>query len=278
MFVWGHPTDRAHPTSLLQTMNINNTLLSCQKMCAQKAVVEKCGCLDISLPGHKNYPNLNYCAHYGDIGKYCLEEVTDDCLKAFDSFKHRIDCARNISRDVMSNTSCHGQCHCHPPCHEIKYPISYSLAKWPADSYDGDGAYAKIHHEFFLNFINKIPQSEFKKREMYANYFNISNRHEAKKQFTKLTLYLADSNVMKSEETEDYPQSELLSDIGGQMELWMGISLLSLIEVMQFAVHLLKYVSLKRNATRESDEIQKELEQGAKLSLTHGNHVSKEWN
>jgi hypothetical protein len=214
------------------------TLLSCQKMCAQKAVAHNCQCVDITLPGRKLYPNIPTCGNYDNIALRCKDNATsEECIEAENYFADGIACARLVSRDEMKNTSCH----CPSPCREVKYDVSYSLAKWPTDAMDGDSVVKHFLQSFHENYIHNIPDS--KKREVYESYFNLSNRHEAKKQFTKLKVYLLDSNVIKTEETPDYPVNDLLSDIGGQMELWMGISLLSLVEVMQYAAVILRYIT-----------------------------------
>lgn len=223
-------------------------------MCAQKAVVEKCGCYDISLPGQKYYPNLTYCAHYGDIDKHCQNPRSVECKQSGDLFHHKVDCARNASRLAMKNTTSHTECQCYPPCKELKYDISYSLAKWPADSVDGEEALHLLLEDFTRKFINKIPDDQPEKKDMYLSYFNLSNRHIAKKQFSKLTLYISDTNVLLNQETEDYPQTQLLSDIGGQLGLWMGISVLSLLEVVQFVVDLCKNMSSKDERKLEESD------------------------
>ena len=49
--------------------------------------------------------------------------------------------------------------------------------------------------------------------------------------FARLNVYIADSNVIITQEMEDYSSTQLVSDIGGQLGLWVGISIITLAEV-----------------------------------------------
>lgn len=51
------------------------------------------------------------------------------------------------------------------------------------------------------------------------------------KDFARLNVYIADSNVIITQEMEDYSSTQLVSDIGGQLGLWVGISIITLAEV-----------------------------------------------
>jgi len=65
----------------------------------------------------------------------------------------------------------------------------------------------------------------------------------AMRDFARLNVYIADSNVLKTEEQVDYATSQLLADIGGQLGLWVGVSVITLAEVVEFVVDLLRYLS-----------------------------------
>lgn len=54
-------------------------------------------------------------------------------------------------------------------------------------------------------------------------------------------MYIADSNILKTTEKEDYEQTRLLSDIGGQLGLWIGISVITLFEVLMLGVNIFRY-------------------------------------
>lgn len=63
------------------------------------------------------------------------------------------------------------------------------------------------------------------------------------KDFARLNVYIADSNVVKTEESEDYSRNQLVSDIGGQLGLWVGISIITLAEVFELLFDLLRFLS-----------------------------------
>jgi len=45
---------------------------------------------------------------------------------------------------TRSTTAVRNICGCAAPCSEISYDVSYSLSRWPAESFDGDEAYSDI--------------------------------------------------------------------------------------------------------------------------------------
>ena len=60
--------------------------------------------------------------------------------------------------------------------------------------------------------------------------------------FARINVYIADSNVLKTEESVDYNELQLLSDIGGQLGLWVGISVITLAEMFELVVDIIKYI------------------------------------
>ena len=214
------------------------TLMSCQMQCAQKAVVFQCGCLDIRLPGHDQYPGVKYCASY-EFAKECKNTTKEACRRSVSSVVDHIHCALKVSREVLSNIDYQTECHCFPPCHSMEYEVTYSSSKWPADSQDGEWEFAEVYRHFYNNYL-KTFNNDSEKFQMYKKYYTTENRHVAKKDSSKLTVYLSSSNVVTKDEMADYPQSQLLSDIGGQLGLWMGISILTLLEVVELIIMVCK--------------------------------------
>ena len=134
---------------------------------------------------------------------------------------------RNITAVMSSNATFARLCGCYPACQEVSYDVTYSLSKWPAESFDGEEAYIDIFETsgYPARFANPEDSEKF---DMYSNYFDSANRKQAMKDFARINVYIADSNVLKTEEYEDYTQKQLLTDILGQFALWICIFIIAL--------------------------------------------------
>jgi len=205
--------------------------ITCQKMCLQSHVVAECHCYDSSLPLLPNHTadRVKPCRRNDEFSDSCMHNATDDCLAALMAAFDRIQCARRTRALVTRNTTMMSECRCHPPCDEFLYDVSYSLSKWPASGYEGDAAYMDIFYveEFRERFANTS------KNESIWDYFRDENRYSTLKDFARLNVYIADSNVVVTQETPDYDPNQLVSDIGGQLGIWVGISVITLSEVVE---------------------------------------------
>lgn len=212
-------------------------MISCQKKCLQGAVVAACGCKAISLPGSDRFPDVAYCTNDDDVPMSCHLGVTDECEHALLRVYDRFVCVRETIAVMSRNATFARDCGCYPACDEISYDVTYSLSKWPAESFDGEEAYIDIFETsgYPARFTNPDDSQKF---ELYANYFDASNRKQCMKDFARINVYIADSNILKTVECEDFSQSQLLSDIGGQLGLWVGISVITLAEVLELAIDI----------------------------------------
>ena len=223
-------------------------VMTCQKMCLQRHVILECGCKDKSLP---DVPGLNAspCRNADDFPDSCMLNATEVCLNMFFKLNQSIQCIRNTKDAVTKNSSIMEYCRCFPPCDELFYDVSYSLSKWPASGYEGDAAYFDVF--FIESFKDRFINTP--KFNMVDTHFSIDNRETAMKDFARLNVYIADSNVILTQEEEDYSSTQLVSDIGGQLGLWIGISIITLAEVLELTCDLCRFLwSLKRAAQRHS--------------------------
>ena len=54
--------------------------------------------------------------------------------------------------------------------------------------------------------------------------------------FVRVNVYLSDMEVEVQEQQPSYRLSNLFSDIGGTLGLWVGLSLLTVVELVQLVV------------------------------------------
>ena len=71
-------------------------------------------------------------------------------------------------------------------------------------------------------------------------HFSFANRYKGLKDMAKINVYIADTSIIKTTQEIDYTVSDLLSDLGGIMGLWIGMSVLSIAEILHFACDLFK--------------------------------------
>ncbi|CAD5118382.1 DgyrCDS7092 [Dimorphilus gyrociliatus] len=236
---WGNCTD--------ETARIKKyTLLSCQNECIQKRIMEKCECVDNSLP-HSNTSKLPFCyqlpsewlnrPHCSNVTIAKMMTIEDDCHEIINSWYSRLQCVTDVYHNMtIKDPDAIDSCQCYPPCADILYDASYSISMFPPKSADNTLFFSKVD-----DFINtKLPYDkkriikekveEHLKVDDVSAYANSSvqdskNRtiseqylkYVADKYFTRITIYIADSNVIRTVESPDYEAIRLISDIGGQL-------------------------------------------------------------
>lgn len=241
--VTGGIDENGHPMKGYRT-------IYCMKLCLQHQVIASCDCYDASLPRPSGYSNVKPCRRDDFLPDSCMFVATDICLYALLELNKRIQCARKTRDYVTRNMTLIGQCSCHPPCDEVLYDVSYSLSKWPAFGYEGDSAYIDIF--YITNFTKRFESTP--KFDTVRDYFRDENRSETIKDFARLNVYVADSNVVVSEESPDYDPNQLVSDIGGQLGLWVGISIITITEVLELLCILCHLVLSHQNDTSPAEE------------------------
>ncbi|XP_041368150.1 degenerin-like protein asic-1 [Gigantopelta aegis] len=125
-----------------------------------------------------------------------------------------------------TQSEAYDQCNvkCPPPCSEVKFEKTISSAQWPS------GQYAKT-------LSAKIKQT---------SYQFMSSEINPEKEFAKLDVYYEDLMYEKIEQQQAYESPNLISDVGGQLGLWLGLSAFTLGELLSFLVSLAKTVCLQR--------------------------------
>ncbi|KAJ8029871.1 Amiloride-sensitive sodium channel subunit gamma [Holothuria leucospilota] len=125
-------------------------------------------------------------------------------------------------------------CDCFNPCEETKYIPSISVAYWPSDVVK-EGIYDDIKR------TNQEARS-FLLREADPSEW-------LEKNVAKVQIFFQEFNYETITQNPAYTLGDLLSDVGGQLGLWLGISVLSIFEIIETisAVVALLWYGLKHS-------------------------------
>ena len=153
-----------------------------------------------------------------------------------------MQCRRNLYKNLTSgdpHTMDH--CQCSPPCSEIIYDPSYSLSTLPIKT---NTAFDSIISDLWKRMN---PQTIAKK----AINIVLEKKKDVfiKSYISRLNVHLVDMNTIKTTEEPDYDGYRLISDIGGQLGLWIGVSVVTLFEGLQLLVSVFQNLRKKDNNT-----------------------------
>ncbi|CAL1540641.1 unnamed protein product [Lymnaea stagnalis] len=66
--------------------------------------------------------------------------------------------------------------------------------------------------------------------------------HILREDFIKLNIYFEELNFEELEEQIDYEFTQLMSDVGGTIGLWIGLSILSIFELFHVLLQICHYI------------------------------------
>ena len=149
-----------------------------------------------------------------------------------------VDCITQRWLEFGSDQDLRDACGCRPRCSEVGYTYTVTESKWPAPKY----------YQSFLEseILDRTDRMELKAYTQLWDVMNSVNKTDSSatnynfigENFARLNVYLRDLESFYREQQVSYPLSNLFSDIGGTLGLWMGLSLLTLIELFQLMIRL----------------------------------------
>lgn len=177
------------------------------------------------MPKCRSLPVSSRCFRGGDATT-CYADVAQ--LLA------NIQCAENVTNRIMTDVRRLNECRCFAPCDEYRYDVSYSLSRWPSLGYENGAVYREIFDT--EGFVSRFTDAE--SRALYNRYLE-KERTSAMKDFAKINVYVTDSNVLQTVEEPAMVPTQLVSEIGGQLGLWIGVSVITISEVVETILTIL---------------------------------------
>ncbi|XP_078380361.1 epithelial sodium channel subunit alpha-like [Oculina patagonica] len=110
--------------------------------------------------------------------------------------------------------------HCPTPCKEVQFVSTLSMGHWPASGYES------------------ILESRVKENTVYAN--ELYSGYYLSENLVQVKIYYEQLNYEKVSERLAYEGVNLVADIGGQLGLWIGISVLTCCEFLELAMMIIQ--------------------------------------
>ena len=121
-----------------------------------------------------------------------------------------LECYRRAFQRLIDSDF--SSCSCSLSCHETIFQKSASYSQWPATA----------DLPFYKTILSE---------SLELNENNLSNEF-VRRNFLKISVFFGDMTYRKITEVRQYPLDGLISDIGGQMGIWLGASMFSVIELL----------------------------------------------
>ncbi|XP_049786002.1 uncharacterized protein LOC126188440 [Schistocerca cancellata] len=193
----------APPPSPSRVAEKNRPVTRCRRICLQIAFEEKCQCT------HPNYMDL-------DRGKPPCNLTSDSsdshcAFTVLEEFEHRLRA-----------------CSCNVDCREVTYQTSISTAIWPTDS-----TWCTVAKRFTLvgNCDNVTEGNHGAKLH--------PEKQIIKDNALKIDVYFENLRVQQTVQTAAYEPQAFVASLGGALSLYLGISLLMLVEVVELIIRVI---------------------------------------
>ncbi|XP_070192797.1 FMRFamide-activated amiloride-sensitive sodium channel-like [Littorina saxatilis] len=245
-------------TARLPGMDYANTFFSCLQVCKQRIIIEECKCKSSALPDGPFGKNVSFC---GAIPNWKNILAGRGGYKPGDrvpvtSFACEDRKMKELSNDRAYETSCQ----CYQPCGETFYQKAVSLSYWPLEFYQlyalqlfyGSDIKQSFMHEAYtlLNELSNISglmkeRNDTRAEDIIKESLTLTEKEKGQRasnlirqNLLRLNVYMEDLSVVEYRQLPAYGLADLFADIGGTLGLWMGISVLTIMELVELIIRL----------------------------------------
>ncbi|XP_022661100.1 acid-sensing ion channel 1-like isoform X2 [Varroa destructor] len=192
------------------------TLDYCQTVCAESFLFRACQCLD-ELAADRLNDRFGSC---------------DPCNA------DQSRCRRQFYR-AFTTSSSGKRCRelCRPECNEIRYDITTSQSEWPnfRNQYEAITRFPIVNRRLEQSGVNWSLVAD---SDNDLNF--IAGADEFRKNFLRVHVYIQEMNYLSVKDESSYLMSQLIADLGGCLGLYIGVSVISL---MEFSEHFMRCFS-----------------------------------
>ncbi|XP_075262742.1 degenerin deg-1-like [Convolutriloba macropyga] len=202
----------------------------CNELCLVKHVADECLC------GEQNFRSSVF-----------DDPRLESLPKCSISNNEETDCRERIYRAFKEKEF---SCPCELPCTSVKHDIDASRSTWPSKAYSS----------YLATNLIKNRRHNGDLRSFLKDLSNCSQSHihqRIRDNFARVEIFFQSSMNKKITEKPAYSFSDLLSDFGGNISLWLGWSIFALIEVLIFLLRCIEafYTSVKPSSPRSATQV-----------------------
>lgn len=188
-------------------LNVQYSYVACQKTCYQKSLIQYCGCCSLDYPCTgaafddvwSAYSYVDWCIYSNSTQTACEEYVLSQYEKG------ELPCSSD----------------CVPPCDETEYTTDVTMSAWPSNEY----------LDTAINDFRSTSSSLYS--SISSSTSTTDKRAFMNENGIKVEIYYRYLNFEVIQTEASYEVENLLSDIGGQLGLWIGLSIVSLFEIIE---------------------------------------------
>lgn len=251
-----YPIDPHPPGVYVQT--------ACYYACLQNEIVSSCQCKNPELSNDDDYSNVTMCFSLREIMD-CVESSSkssssatqatcDNITALFDNVLNRTQCATDILNSEHVHTKCDALCP--RACEEVTYDVEARLVKWPLRN----TFVYNVAEKVFGDLVHSPHEEDAERLRLYERYFGVIyddldpgdfshmtfNYSTFASELTVLDVELKTNDLVVTQEMREYTIYQLLSDIGGQLGLCIGMSVITVTEVLELCLNFCKILCGRR--------------------------------
>ena len=247
----GRPYGNCTSNATLKNHDVKYSSRGCLDEYRQQMTRRICNCTDISLPYRDSdldrfpycrilqLPDL--CGHNASFWSKItfanyesLSLVPDICLRQTVRFFENMDCVANATAIAYrSVTERNADTHCYPPCSQIKYELRPSFNVWPSR----EGFYQTLGE-----MISVITNGDVYEMLAFMARWATDDQdsqvafEEFKSSFLLVDVFLSDTDVTRNTEQVMYEWYQMLSEFGGLLGLYIGMSVMTFCEIIELLI------------------------------------------
>ncbi|CAL1527011.1 unnamed protein product [Lymnaea stagnalis] len=251
-----------------------NTFFACLQLCKQNLIIRRCGCKSSALPDLP-IENVTFCGVILNWEKI-LRNETGDSFHRMTIPTPNLECEEKVHRELNNDRAYESECQCYQPCSETSYLKSVSLSYWPLEFYQLEAAkiftqrnetnrqqYIKVIYDVLktIHDGNREYLLKHASNSSFPDELRTQQKKTTKEQsdimrqnLLRLNIYLEDLSVVEYRQLPAYGLADLFADIGGTLGLWMGISVLTIMELVELIIRL---IGLMFNVEKEGPQRQR---------------------